>query len=168
MIIKLPDGSQVELLVGSLVTLTVDAFGVGLGPFKVLSFEGELPVILLQAAQAEGEDNKVAPISVELIAFVDNPEELKVEVKLPSGQIVLVDAKIAPVLQAIVDTNTQLLDQLGRLLSGDEIRAMQAKLDLANIERDAAVAEAEQVRGALPAVQQALEAVQKAVDVLKG
>jgi hypothetical protein len=161
MIVKIADGTQVELTpMVSKVMLTQDVFGLGLGPFLVVGQDGDLPVIQL----VEGKD---APVSPELIASVDNPEESKVEVRLPSGDIVLVDAKVAPILQAIVDTNVQLLDQLGKLLSGEEFERLKKDIEIANMERDAALAQVETVRGSLPVLEEAVSMLQKTIEVLK-
>ena len=168
MLIKLPDGSQAELKVGSKVTLTSDVFGpeLGTGPFEVVSFEGDMPNLLL-ATDAEGVQ-KIAPVSVELIFSVDNPDALKVEVKFPDGTVVLVDADLAPVLQAVIDSNQALMQKLADLLSGDELKAMQAQLDAMKLERDSELAFSDKLRGSLPALEAASGSLAEVIAALKG
>jgi hypothetical protein len=174
MVIKIADGSIVEVVVGlAKVMLVSDAFGVGLGPFLVVGQEGDLPLIQLVAGPTP-EESKVAPVSPELIASVDNPDEEKVEVKLPSGQVIKVDASVALILQAIIDTNTQLMDQLAKVLSGEEIANLKKELEASlaiNAELQGVIKELEskleKVRGALPALDSAMVALQEVQALLK-
>ena len=164
MIIKLPDGTQVDLVVGSKVTLLSEVFGpeIGLGPFEVVSFEGDLPDLMLVPP------DKIAPISIDQIASVQNKVVDKVEVKFPDGTVVLVDADLAPVLQAVIDSNQALMQKLADLLSGDELKAMQAQLDAMKLERDAALAFSDKLRGSLPALEAAGGSLAEVIALLKG
>jgi hypothetical protein len=164
MIIKLPDGSQVDLIVGSKVLLLKAVFGddIGIGPFEVVSFEGEMPNLLLVAP------DKIAPISIELIDSVSNPVKPKVEVKFTDGTVVLVDADLAPLLEMMIQNNQDLMKKMEEILSGGELKDMQVKLDAMTVERDAAVALAEKLRGSLPAIEAASSALSEITLVLKG
>lgn len=163
MLIRLPDGSEVELIVGSKVILSSPVFGdeIGVGPFEVVSFEGDLPVLLL----IEG---KEAPVSVDQIKSVSNPVEPKVEVVFPDGTVVVMDADLAPVVQAILDANAGLMKKLADIISGDELKNMQAKLDAMQAERDAAIAYFNKIRGALPQLEALQVAVSEIVALVRG
>lgn len=168
MLVKIADGSQVELIPGkSKVILTQDVFGVGVGPFLVVGQEGDLPVILLQPGIPDVQDEKMAPVSPELILSVDNPDAELVQVELPDGTVVLLDAKVAPVLQALIESNKQLIKQLAEVLSGEELKELQEQLELAKAELEVAHVKLESVRGSLPTLEEAGLALSKLVEILK-
>lgn len=163
MIVRINDGTQVDLLVGAKVILVSPVFGdeFGTGPFDVVEFQGDLPVVKIA-------EDKTAPVSPELIVQVISKPVEKVEVTFPDGTVVLVDASLAPVIQAIIDANTQLMQKLADLLSGEELRNMQAQLDAMKAERDAALAFVEKIRGALPRVVALQDSLSEIVALLEG
>lgn len=164
MVLKLPNGTVVDLIIGSEVTLGSPVFGeeFGVGPFPVVAFEGELPDLLI------ADPDKIAPVSLDQIVAVSNKPADKVEVTFPDGTVVLVDVSFAGVVQAIIDANAQLMKKLADILSGQELKDMQAKLDAMKVERDAAVAFADKIRGSLPAVEAAQASLSELVAILKG
>ncbi len=167
MLVKLPDGSLAEVTEKSKVLLTSDVFGVGsVGPFQVVGFEGDLILVELVPA-SEGQEAKVAPVDPGLIAEVDNPDEEKVEVKLPSGEVVLVPADLAPVLEAFIKLNADLTEQLAKIISGSELEVLKKELEAKQAELDAANARVAQLKELLPPVEAAAEALAKAVELLK-
>lgn len=164
MLIKIADGSEVEVTIGaSKAFLVDDTFGLGKGPFLIVGQEGDLPVLELQG----GEEPKTAPISPELIAAVSTPDD-KVDVRLPSGEVVRVDASVAPILVAIIDANSTLLSQLGKLLSGEEVAALKRELEITIVERAHLQAQIDQFRGLLPVLEEVGVGIQKVVEGLKG
>lgn len=152
--VKIADGSLVELTAGeSKVTLSSDVFGLGMGPFLVVGFEGNLPIIRL----VEGEEPKDAPVDGGLIASVDNPEAELVPVTLSDGRVILVDSKIAPAIQAVVDVNKALEKALADLYSGDAVKKALEERDAAIVERDAALARVAAIGDALSLVSESVE-----------
>ncbi len=167
MIIKIADGSEVEITFGaSKAFLAQDVFGVGVGPFLIVGQEGDLPVLELAPA-SEGVEAKLAAISPELIAAVATPDD-KRDVRLPSGEVVRVDASVAPVLEAIIAANSTLLDQLGKLLSGEEVAGLKRELEVVRGELGIARAQIEQFRGLLPVLEEVGIGIQKVVEGLRG
>jgi hypothetical protein len=161
MLVKLPDGSLVEVTLKSKVLLASDVFGIGsVGPFQVVAFEGDLIVIELVPA-SEGQEAKIAPVDPGLIVAVDTPDEEKVEVKLPSGEVVFVPADLAPVLEAFIKLNADLTEQLAKIISGSELEALKKELEAKQAELDA------QLKELLPPLEAASEALAKAVELLK-
>ena len=160
--VKISDGSLVEITENvTKVVIKEGVFPQGVGPFLVVGFDGELPVILLS-------ESEKAPISPELIVGADNPDAEKVEVKLPSGEVVLVPVDVAPILDAFIKMNEDLVSQLAKVLSGSELEALKKDLELKQAELDVAVAKVEQLGGALPAVEGAREALAKVAEALSG
>jgi hypothetical protein len=143
MIVKISDGSQVDLVFfASKVLLTDDVFGVGLvGPFLVVGADGDLPVIRL----VDGENPKDAPVDGGLILSVDNPDVDLTPVILSDGKEILVDAKIAPAIQAVVDVNRALEKALADLYSGDAVKKAIEERDAAIEERKAALERVEKI-----------------------
>jgi hypothetical protein len=112
--------------------------------------------------------DKIAPVDPGLIASVQNKVADKVEVKFPDGTVVLVDAVLAPVIQAVLDSNSALMSKLAEILSGQEIKNMQIQLDAMKLERDTAVAFADKIKAAVPALEAAEAALAEDVALLKG
>jgi hypothetical protein len=160
MLIKLPDGTQSELVAGSRITLTSPVFGdeIGLGPFEVLEFVGEVPVIVLFISGSG--DQKTAPVDIGLIASVDNVDPELTEVTLSDGTVVLINAKVAPAIQAVVTVNQALEKALAELYSGDAIRAALA-------ERDAANALAKEALTRIKSIDQAIDELGKSVETIR-
>lgn len=166
--VKIVDGSLVEITAGQTkVVLAADVFGLGFGPFLVVGFDGELPVIRLVQG-AEGEESKDAPVDGGLILSVDNPDEELEPVGLPSGEIVKVPASVAPILKAFIEANESLMSQLAKLLSGEEIAALKAELDAVSKERDALKEKLSMIDAALPVFEEAKSAIDSILAIVKG
>ena len=161
MLIKLPDGTQAELIVGSRITLTSAVFGdeIGVGPFRVQEIVDGVPVIVLFVSDSG--DEKLAPVDIGLIASVDNLDPELVEVVLSDGTVVLIDAKVAPAIQAVVTVNQALEKALAELYSGDAVKQALA-------ERDAAIKARERSDERIRSIEQSLSDLSKAVEVIRG
>ena len=168
MLVTISNNRQVEITANETRAMLVsDVFGLGLGPFTVVGFSGDLPVLHLLDA-TETEPARDEPIDPVLIDSVDNIDKPKVPIRLPSGDVVLVPFDVAPILQAVIDSNTQLLQRLAEVLSGETLARMQAELAAMTIERDTAVTYAGRLRGALPQVDAAATALVDLAVILRG
>lgn len=153
MLIKIADGTEVEVTEASQVYLTADVFSVGLGPFPVDGFEGSLPLITI-------EDGKLVPVDPGLIQAVVNPPVESDEVVLSDGSVIVVDSRVAPVLRALIQMNRDLEKRLADVFSGDAVkRALE--------ERDAAVAERNVMAERVEKVASTLGEFEKGLTVLK-
>ena len=154
MIITISDGRQMEVLVGCKV-FTVAGTLSSTGPWPVTGFEGNMPTIDMNGSPAACDPG--------IIAEVTQLPYSGVEVDLGGGQTVTVSATIAPALQAVVNSNQQLIEQIAAISAGTALGDAQAQIAALQAELDAKVAKLQELANDIEGLNAAKAAIEDAV-----